>query len=215
MNAAQPTIMLIVRGLKSQLSRKEFERRYKERLPQFRNVTGLIQKYYCYDESTGEWAGIYLWDTEESLSNYLESELRKSISTAYELTEPPRVERFPIVDALRAWPERAARHGHVPHWNKGRKMKASWKGETIAESESTIVVEGNHYFPPGSVSKEHLEPSSTTTECPWKGTAHYYNVVVGDEENRDAAWYYPDPKEAAAEIENHVAFWRGVDLHEG
>jgi hypothetical protein len=99
--AAQPTIMLIVRGLKSELSREEFVRRYKERLPQFRDVPGLIQKYYSYDESTGEWAGIYLWDSEESLSEYLESDLRKSIPTAYELTEPPRVERFPILDRLR------------------------------------------------------------------------------------------------------------------
>lgn len=101
MVTVQPTIMLIVRGLKSELSREEFERRYKERLPQFRNVPGLIQKYYSCDESTGEWAGIYLWDSEESLSKYLDSDLRKSIQTAYELTEPPRVERFPIVDVLR------------------------------------------------------------------------------------------------------------------
>ena len=97
---AQPTIMLIVRGLKSELPREEFERRYKERLPQFRKVRGLIQKYYSYNESTGEWAGIYLWDSEESLSQYLESDLRKTIPAAYELTEPPRVERFPIVDVL-------------------------------------------------------------------------------------------------------------------
>ncbi len=99
---ARPAIMLIVRGLKSKLSPEEFERRYKERLPQFRNVTGLLQKYYSYDEFTGEWAGIYLWDSEESLAEYLESDLRKSIATAYELTKPPRVERFRIVDVLRA-----------------------------------------------------------------------------------------------------------------
>jgi len=102
MNAAQPTIMLVISGLKSKLPREELERRYKERLPQFRNVTGLIQKYYAYDETSGEWAGIYLWDTEESLSKYLASDLRRSIPTAYELTQPPRVERFPIVDVLRA-----------------------------------------------------------------------------------------------------------------
>jgi len=101
MTTAQPTIMLIVRGLKSALSREEMHRRYKQRLPQFRSVEGLIQKYYSYDESTGEWAGIYLWDSEESLSKYLDSDLRKTISTAYELTEPPRIERFPIVDVLR------------------------------------------------------------------------------------------------------------------
>jgi heme-degrading monooxygenase HmoA len=99
---AQPSIMLIVRGLKSELSPAEFERRYKERMPQFRAVTGLVQKYYSYDESTGEWAGIYLWDSEESVAGYLESDLRKSIASAYELKDPPRVESFRIVDVLRA-----------------------------------------------------------------------------------------------------------------
>ncbi len=94
-------------------------------------------------------------------------------------------------------------------------MRAIWKGEIIAESESTVVVEGNHYFPPESVVKKNLKSSPTTTVCPWKGTAHYYSVVVGDEENRDAAWYYPDPKEAATEIRNHIAFWHGVDVIEG
>lgn len=98
---SRPAIMLIVGGLKSKLSREEFERRYKERLPQFRNLKGLIQKYYSYDESNGEWAGIYLWDSEKSLAEYLESDLRKSISAAYELTGPPRLERFQIVDVLR------------------------------------------------------------------------------------------------------------------
>ena len=109
MDDARPAIMLIVRGLKSELPRQEFERRYKERLPQFRNVIGLIQKYYAYDDSTGEWAGIYLWDSDESLARYLESDLRKSIAAAYELTEPPRLERFPIVDVLRAPDEREHR----------------------------------------------------------------------------------------------------------
>ena len=99
---ARPVVMLIVRGLKSDLSREELERRFKERMPQFREVSGLVQKYYSYDESTGEWAGIYLWDSEESLARYLESDLRKSIPSAYELTEPPRLERFRIVDVLRA-----------------------------------------------------------------------------------------------------------------
>jgi uncharacterized protein (DUF427 family) len=94
-------------------------------------------------------------------------------------------------------------------------MRAIWKGKIIAESESTAVVEGNHYFPPESVAKKYLKPSPTTTECPWKGTAHYYSVVIGSEENRDAAWYYPDPKEAAAEIKDHIAFWRGVEVLEG
>ncbi len=94
-------------------------------------------------------------------------------------------------------------------------MKAIWNGEIIAESERTVVVEGNHYFPPGSVAKKYLKPSPTTTVCPWKGTAHYYSVVVGGEENRDAAWYYPDPKEAAAKIRDHIAFWHGVDVLKG
>lgn len=102
MPAAQPTVMLIVRGLKSKLSRDELEKRYKERMPQFREVPGLLQKYYSYDESTGEWAGIYLWESEESVAAYLESDLRKTIPAAYELTEPPKVERYPIVDVLRA-----------------------------------------------------------------------------------------------------------------
>jgi heme-degrading monooxygenase HmoA len=101
MSSVRPTIMLIVRGLKSDLPYEELERRYKERMPQFREVPGLVQKYYSVDESTGEWAGIYLWDSEESLAAYLESDLRKTIPSAYELTEPPRVERFPIVDVLR------------------------------------------------------------------------------------------------------------------
>jgi heme-degrading monooxygenase HmoA len=94
--------MLVVRGLKSRLSHDELERRYKERMPQFRAVPGLVQKYYSYDPSTREWAGIYLWESEEAASAYLESDLRKSIPSAYELTEPPRVERFPLVDVLRA-----------------------------------------------------------------------------------------------------------------
>jgi hypothetical protein len=101
MQDARPTIMLLVRGLKSNLPREEIERRYKERLPEFRAFPGLLQKYYSYDESTGEWAGIYLWDSEASLAKYLESDLRRSIADAYELTEPPRVERFPIVEVLR------------------------------------------------------------------------------------------------------------------
>lgn len=101
MKDARPSVMLIVRGLKSRLPREELERRYKERLPRFRELPGLIQKYYSYDESTGDWAGIYLWDSEESLAIYLESDLCKSIPIAYELIQPPRVERFPIVDVLR------------------------------------------------------------------------------------------------------------------
>lgn len=97
----QPKIMLIVRGLRSNLSREEMDRRYKERMPRFREVEGLVQKYYSYDDSTGEWAGIYFWASEETLAAYLESDLRKSIQTAYELIEPPRIERYQLVDVLR------------------------------------------------------------------------------------------------------------------
>lgn len=89
-------------------------------------------------------------------------------------------------------------------------MQATWKGAVLAESDETVVVEGNHYFPAESIKREHLRESETHTTCPWKGLASYYDVVVGDEVNADAAWYYPEPKEAAKEIEGRVAFWRGV-----
>ncbi len=88
--------------------------------------------------------------------------------------------------------------------------KAVWNGAVIAQADTTVMIEGNHYFPPGTVDRAHLTPSATTSTCPWKGTAHYYNVVVDGVENRDAAWYYPEPKAAAAEIRDHVAFWKGV-----
>ena len=88
--------------------------------------------------------------------------------------------------------------------------KATWNGTVIAESDRTKVVEGNQYFPPDAVRREHLRESSTHTTCPWKGVASYYDVVVDGEVNRDAAWYYPEPSAAAREIKDHVAFWRGV-----
>jgi uncharacterized protein (DUF427 family) len=91
-------------------------------------------------------------------------------------------------------------------------MKATWKGAVLAESEDTVVVEGNHYFPPDSIKREHLRESETHTVCPWKGTASYYDVVVGGEVNRDAAWYYSQPKDAAREIKDRVAFWHGVEV---
>ena len=91
-------------------------------------------------------------------------------------------------------------------------MKATWNNEVVAESDDTVVVEGNHYFPPDAVTKEYLQPSSTHTICPWKGEASYYNVVVNGESNKDAAWYYPEPKDAAAEIKDRIAFWRGVKV---
>jgi uncharacterized protein (DUF427 family) len=91
-------------------------------------------------------------------------------------------------------------------------MRATWKGAVLAESDETVVVEGNHYFPAASIKKEHFRESETHTVCPWKGTASYYDVVVGGELNKDAAWYYPQPKDAAKEIKDRVAFWRGVKV---
>lgn len=89
-------------------------------------------------------------------------------------------------------------------------MKAIWNGTVIAESDDTVVVEGNHYFPSDSLDRDLLRPSDTHTVCPWKGTASYWSLEVDGETNRDAAWYYPDPKDAAASIRGRVAFWRGV-----
>jgi len=90
--------------------------------------------------------------------------------------------------------------------------RAIWNGRVIAESDAYESVEGNTYFPDGSVKREYLRDSETTTVCSWKGTARYYTLAVDGEENRDAAWYYPDPKPAAANIKDHVAFWRGVKI---
>ncbi len=91
-------------------------------------------------------------------------------------------------------------------------MKAIWNGKTIAESEDTVVVEGNHYFPADCLKGECVVPSNTTTFCPWKGIASYYTLQVDGKENKDAAWYYPAPKEAAQQIKGRVAFWRGVEV---
>jgi uncharacterized protein (DUF427 family) len=90
--------------------------------------------------------------------------------------------------------------------------KAIWNGTVIAQSDDTVVVEGNHYFPAASVAREYFQPSQTHTVCPWKGTASYYTVVVGEKRNPDAAWFYPDPKDAAKEIAGRVAFWKGVEV---
>lgn len=91
-------------------------------------------------------------------------------------------------------------------------MKAIWNGEVIAESNETVVVEGNHYFPPSAIKSEHFQPSETHTVCGWKGTASYYNVVAGGEVNKDAAWFYPETKEDADNIKGYVAFWKGVKV---
>ena len=93
-------------------------------------------------------------------------------------------------------------------------MKAVWNDKVIAQSDDTVVVEGNHYFPSNAVNKEYLQPSGAHTICPWKGEASYYSVVVSGETNKDAAWYYAEPKDAAAEIKDRIAFWRGVKVEE-
>lgn len=90
--------------------------------------------------------------------------------------------------------------------------KAIWNGQVLAESNKTIIVEGNHYFPPDAVSDAYFKPSSTHTTCPWKGVASYYDVVVDGQVNKDAAWYYPTPKPAARNITGYIAFWRGVQV---
>lgn len=91
-------------------------------------------------------------------------------------------------------------------------VRAVWNGKILAQSGQTVVVEGNHYFPPDAVNREFFAPSQTHTTCPWKGEASYYSVSVDGAENPDAAWYYPEPKQAAANIRDHVAFWRGVKV---
>jgi uncharacterized protein (DUF427 family) len=91
-------------------------------------------------------------------------------------------------------------------------MKATWNGAVLAESDSTVAIEGNQYFPPDSIKTEYFQPSETQTVCGWKGTASYYDVVVNGETNGDAAWYYPETKPEAKEIEGYVAFWKGVEV---
>ena len=93
-------------------------------------------------------------------------------------------------------------------------MKATWNGAVLAESDETVVVEGNHYFPPDSLNRAFFRESDHETRCSWKGTASYYDVVVDGKTNEEAAWYYPDPMEAASEIRDHVAFWGGVSVKE-
>ena len=94
-------------------------------------------------------------------------------------------------------------------------MKATWNGAILAQSDDTVVVEGNHYFPQESLSPQYFTRSPTTSVCPWKGTASYFTVDVDGKTNTDAAWYYPEPKDAASEIKDRVAFWRGVEVVEG
>jgi uncharacterized protein (DUF427 family) len=91
-------------------------------------------------------------------------------------------------------------------------MKAIWNDRVIAESDVTIVVENNQYFPPDAVKKEFFTPSDTHSVCPWKGVASYFNIEVDGKTNKDAAWYYPQPKDAAKEIKDYIAFWKGVKV---
>lgn len=105
----------------------------------------------------------------------------------------------------REWP---ARDGVVPDMT----VRATWNGAILAESDHTILVEGNQYFPASDVAEGVLTPSDTHTHCPWKGDASYYSVVAGGDTNPDAAWYYPEPFEAAAAIKDYVAFWKGVEV---
>lgn len=91
-------------------------------------------------------------------------------------------------------------------------MKAIWRDQVLAECTETIVIENNHYFPPSSLNKQFFTTSDTTSKCHWKGTARYFTLLVDGEKNIDAAWYYPEPMEAAAEIKDYVAFWHGVEI---
>ncbi len=91
-------------------------------------------------------------------------------------------------------------------------MKAVWNNQVIAESDQTIVIEGNHYFPPESIHRQWLIDSPTHTVCPWKGVASYFTLLVDGQENKDAAWVYPDPKPEAAQIKSYIAFWKGVQI---
>ena len=91
-------------------------------------------------------------------------------------------------------------------------MRASWNGRVIAQSDDIVTVEGNSYFPSASLDRAVVHPSQHTSVCPWKGTAHYYTLDVDGQRNENAAWFYPEPKEAAASIQDRVAFWKGVDV---
>lgn len=93
-------------------------------------------------------------------------------------------------------------------------MKVIWNGETIAESNTILNIEGNRYFPENTVNQKFLKKSDTNTVCHWKGVASYYDIVVNGKTNKDAAWYYPEPKEMASKIKNHIAFWKGVEVKE-
>lgn len=97
---------------------------------------------------------------------------------------------------------------------QNRTYQAVWNGKVLAESDRTVQVEGNQYFPPESINRQHFLPSTHTSVCPWKGTASYYTLEADGRTNRDAAWYYPSPSSAASQIKDHIAFWKGVRVIE-
>lgn len=102
---------------------------------------------------------------------------------------------------------------HVSQHGKVQEMTvATWNGKVIAESDKTVVIEGNHYFPPESINRQYLSHSERTSRCPWKGTANYFSLVVDGKTNEDAAWVYAEPSDAAAAIKGHIAFWNGVEV---
>lgn len=124
------------------------------------------------------------------------------------LVNPSAREVIAVLNAATSGPARV--QSPDTHPSKGTIMRAIWNGAVIAESDATVEVEGNHYFPIESVDQQHIRPSDTHTRCPWKGTASYYDVIVDGEIKADAAWYYPKPSMAARKIKDHVAFWKGV-----
>lgn len=131
----------------------------------------------------------------------------------YRHPQPPTA---PLFYRLASFPPLAA-SANVKNRIKREKVdgymaKAIWNGKVVAESETYETVEGNIYFPDSSVKREYLRPSTTTSTCPWKGQARYYSLLIDGQENQDAAWYYPDPKPAARNVKNHIAFWRGVEV---
>ena len=119
----------------------------------------------------------------------------------------PQRSRFRAA-SLRSSPDR----GRTPRQERQEDIKAIWNGVTLAESDDTVVVEGNHYFPESSLKREYTTFSNHRSMCPWKGEAHYYSVMVNGDLNPNAVWYYPEPSEAAREIKGRVAFWKGVKV---
>src|SRR6185369_14369366 len=113
---------------------------------------------------------------------------------------------------VRAFPDPRCGRLVFPRYSEDVRMKATWNGATVAESDDTVVVEGNHYFPESSLKREYVTFSNHRSSCPWKGQAHYYSLMVDGEMNENAVWYYPEPSEAAREIKGRVAFWKGVKV---